>query len=240
MTTKTLDAIILSRKNYGEADRILTVFSKEEGKIKVIAKGCRKIKSKLACHIEPFSVGQYFVVEGKSFYILAGAEGIIPNNKISENIEVYKDASYICEILQLASEENEPNKTLYELTREVMAILPSLSNIERDIAARYFEFKILSESGYSPNYYHCLKCRKQVKESEDYTGNFEGVYCEGCKGEGTRIDIGTLKVLRLFERVNLGAILRIKNITDYNARLYEVTYSYLRDILPKTPKSKEL
>jgi DNA repair protein RecO (recombination protein O) len=240
MATKTVEAIILSRCDYGEADRLLNAYSKTEGKIKVLAKGSRRIKSKMACHIEPFCVGKYFLAEGRTFYILAGAESVCSNSRIQNNIELYKDASYLCEILQLTSFESEPNQYIYNLTRKILGILPDIDSAKRKIILRYFEYSILSKGGYMPDYSVCKKCHKKLPERNCYTGNFEGFYCDDCGGSGIKADKSLLKVLRLFSSSTLEDILKVSDIAEYNDQLMDVTHSYLCDILPKIPNSENL
>jgi DNA repair protein RecO (recombination protein O) len=240
MTTKHLNLIILSRKNYGEADKLVFAFSREEGRIKIKAKGCRRIKSRLACHIEPFCVGRYYLVEGKGGYILAGDENVIQNSHITKDIETYKDASYVCELLQLAFSDSEPNANIYDLTKEVLSLMDSLGPEKRKIVLRYYEFKLLSETGYRANYQNCKKCGKDISEVNIFIGDYEGVYCSECTGEGKEINLHTLKILRIFNTEPIQNILNIKYIEKYSSEIKEVTFSYLCDILPKIPKAEEL
>lgn len=240
MTTKKIEAIILSGKSYGEADRILTAYTKTDGKIKILAKGSRKIKSKMASHIEPFSVGEYYLIQGKTFYILSGAETIENNHGLTQDIELYKDASYVCEILQLATEDNEEGKKLYETTKDVLSLLSSLEPAKRKILLRYFEYVILSENGYASDYEKCKKCGKALEKENSYAGDYEGVYCNTCKGEGNRISLETLKVLRLFSKRGIDTVMKIKNIEDLNEPLSSVITNYLYDIIPRPPRSHHL
>lgn len=240
MNSRNIKAVILSRRDFGEADRLITAFSLEEGKIKIIAKGSRKIKSKMAGHIEPFTVGKYHLINGRSFYILAGAEKGELNNSLSADINIYRDASYICEIVDLTMQEGESNETIFWLLVEVLGRLGDLDEPKKEIVIRFFEFKLLKSLGYSPNFTKCLKCSTDITEKDIYHGGFEGVYCHPCEGEGKRIDKNTLKILRLFQKSDLDEILSIKNIEAYNNDLKSIIIPYFYDILPRKPKSPEL
>jgi DNA repair protein RecO (recombination protein O) len=240
MATKNIEGIILSRINYGEADRILTLFSLDEGKTKILAKGSRRIKSKLASHVEPFSVGNYFVAEGKSFYILAGAEAVNHNEELLNELDLYKDASYVSELLSMTIFENIPNPKLYEVAKDVYLNLPKYGPAEREVILRFFEYKLLESAGYVPNFHKCVDCGEKLTESELYEGSFEGVKCDSCgKGE-KKVTKSFIKTIRFFQQNDLSAVLRLKDVTSLNQELRDVLLPFLYDILPKTPKARSL
>lgn len=241
MSTKNIDAIILSRKNFGEADRLISAFSRDEGKIKIIAKGVRRSKSKMAGHIEPFSYGKYFLAEGKNFYILAGAETLNSNSKLSSNLNLYKYSSYLCEITEALFVENQPNEKIFSLLKNILTLLPDLKDDQKEISIRFFEFSALKNIGYAPNFYHCKSCGKKLIEETSFNGSFEGIFCKNCftnSKEG--IEKSFLKVLRLFDDKDLNYVLKIKDIEKYNGKLKNITWPFLYDIIPKTVKSLNL
>ncbi len=239
MPTKNVTAIILSRKDFGETDRLISAFSLEEGKIKILAKGSRKLKSKMAGHIEPFSVGKYFLATGKSFFILAGADKLNTHEKIISDIELYKDASYICELVELLIEQ-EKNEAIFNLLKDTLAIIEKASQTKREIIIRYFEYNLLSFLGYEPELTRCKKCRTTLKEQKKYAGNFEGVCCDNCQAKNQTINLNTLKILRVLRKNDVNEILKIKDIEKYNDNLKEVISPFIHDILPRQIKSYEL
>lgn len=216
---------------------MISAFSLEEGKVKIIARGSRKIKSKMASHIEPFTVGKYQLILGKSFYILTGAEKKHYNEKLSSNIDFYRDASYLCEIVELTINEGEPEESLYGLLEKMLEKITEIEPLKRELGIRFFEFKLLGRLGYDPNYSECLRCGSDITEKESYFGGFEGVYCHSCEGSGKKIDKNTLKILRLFKERSLENVLKIRDIEKHNQKLKEMTVPYLCDILPRPPKS---
>ena len=240
MATRTIEGIVLSRSNFGEADRLLTVFSREEGKVRVLAKGSRKIKSKLAPHIEPFTVGNYFLAEGRSFYILAGAEAEEQNEGIMSDLDTLKDASYVSELLSMTIFEDVPNPKLYAVTKKVYTSLPKYSPEMREIILRFFEYKLLESAGYVPNFHKCVGCGKTLPEADYYEGDFEGVKCETCgKGE-KKVSKNFVKIIRFFAANELESVFKIKGVEKYNEELKGVLLPFLYDILPRTPKAREI
>ncbi|MDD3480674.1 MAG: DNA repair protein RecO [Patescibacteria group bacterium] len=239
MTKRTVNAIILSRKNIGEADRLLSALSEEEGKLKIIVRGARKIKSKLACHVEPFSIGKFYLIRGKTFDVLAGAESSFSGEALTKDIELYKDASYICELTDLLVEE-EKIEVIYRLLAEVLTVLPRVSGARRELLLHYFEYNLLSSLGYEPNFYECYRCHGKLAEESYYYGDFEGVTCSKCRGGKKRIELNTLKILRQIDRGKAEDILKIKASKKINESLKEIINPYLYDILPRRLKSYEL
>lgn len=240
MASKNIEGIILSRISFGEADRLLTVFSKEEGKTKILAKGSRKIKSKLAPHIEPFSVGHYFVTEGKSFYILTGAEATEQNEEVLTDLEVYKDACYVSELLAMTLFEDIPNPKLYQISKEVFLNLPKYKEEEREIILRFFEYKLLESAGYVPNFHQCIKCGAKLTEEESYEGNFEGVKCPKCSENQKVVSKNFVKIIRFFSENELEEVLKLKGVGKYNKEIRDILHPFLYDILPKTPRARNL
>lgn len=238
--SNTVEAIILSRRDFGEADRLITAFSLEKGKIKILAKGSRKIKSKMASHIEPFNIGKYQIVKGKTFYILCGAEKISTASVTGKDLEKFKDISYLCEILDLTIQEEEPVVDVYKNLKEILGLFNHLNCSKKEIALRFFEFRLLNALGYNPNYIKCINCDDLIAENSNFFGTFEGIYCCKCSGKGKAIDKNTLKILRLFKASNLEEIININGIEKYNDKLKEVIIPYFYDILPRKPKSNEL
>jgi DNA repair protein RecO (recombination protein O) len=219
---------------------MLTALTKNEGKIRILAKGARRIKSKLACHVEPFSDGKFFLVEGKRYWILAGAEASCPFESISNDFERYKDATYIAEILEMTTQEGVESKKIFEVARQSLAEIKQLDRLKRQIVERYLEFQILKVSGWEPNYQNCLKCNEKLTEQKIYSGSFEGMVCEKCNSVQGEVSINTLKVLRLMGQTSLSAFLKIKGIEEYSEPLRKVISPFLYDILPSTPKSIKL
>lgn len=238
--TINIQGVVLYRKDVGETDRLISVFTRELGKIMVIARGSRKLKSKMAAHIEPFSVGKYQIVEGKTFYILTGAEKLLYFDSASSGLDTYREASYVCELVNMSFQEKIDSKNIYDALVETLTTLRDSTNGKRDIAVRYFELKLLTELGYKPDFTICKKCQKTIPEQEMYVGGFEGVVCPDCEHKEISISKNVLKLLRLMQRESLKKVLAINNIWEYNSELEKVIHPFLLDILPRPPKSLEL
>ena len=139
------EGIILKRRNFGEADRILTVFSLHRGKISVMAKGVRRITSRRAGNVELLNRVQMFLYPGKQFLILTEASSLKTYQKLKEDLTLSTYAYHIIELVDKLTAENQENRNLYI---ELVEVLKRLERNPRQILVRAFEAKILSNLGF--------------------------------------------------------------------------------------------
>jgi len=235
-----IQGVVLSRKNIGEADRLLTVFSDQLGKIKIIAKAARKIKSKMAPHIELFTIGDFYLVEGKTFYILTGAESKHIPTAAASDIDIYGTLSYLCELVDLTYQERESNIGLFGLLSDSIGVINDIPRKKYPALICFFEAKLLVSLGYKPNFNLCNKCQSVLPEVDNYTGSFEGVSCELCGRAGGDISKNALKILRIIDGVSINDFLNINITPNVLNELKETIHPYLLSILPREPKSLDV
>ncbi len=144
MPAVTTEGLILKRKNFGEADRILTVLTDRYGKISVTARGVRKITSRRAGNVELLNRVKLHLFKSKS-YTLSEAESIETFPKIKENLTLSTTAFHVIELVDRLTREDEKNPTLYNLT---VSILQILDKNPRQIFVRAFEVKLLTRLGF--------------------------------------------------------------------------------------------
>ena len=121
-TYKT-EGIILKRSNFGEADRLLTVFTKHYGKIRCRAPGIRKIISRKAPHLELFNLSTIFLVQGKNMDIVTEAVTINNFSRFKKNLDKVKIAYYLCELVDALCPEKQENREVFELLNQALGIL---------------------------------------------------------------------------------------------------------------------
>lgn len=143
------EGIVLSRLNYQEADRILTILTHDQGKIRLIAKGVRKVKSKLAGGVELFSINELSFLKGK------GEIGTLVSSRLTLHFEqIVKDLNrtmYAYEFLKVINKITEENAEpeYYELLRDVLASLNT--DIDIELIKLWADVQLLRITGHSPN-----------------------------------------------------------------------------------------
>ena len=139
------EGIILKRRDFGEADRILTAFTLHRGKISIIAKGVRRITSRRAGNVELLNRVSMFLYPGKQFLNLTEATSLDTFQKLKEDLTLSTYAYHIIELVDKITAENQEAPILYGHLKEV---LKRLSENPRQIWIRAFEVKILSLMGF--------------------------------------------------------------------------------------------
>jgi DNA repair protein RecO (recombination protein O) len=116
----SLNAIILSRASFREDDLVVSVYSKERGKLMLVARGAKKIKSKLAGHLEPVSLSFLEIARGKSRDQLIGAQLIKSHAGIKNDILKTAYSNYFLELLNELTFENHADHRVFELTKKYL------------------------------------------------------------------------------------------------------------------------
>jgi recombinational DNA repair protein (RecF pathway) len=144
MPALTTEGIILKRKNFGEADRVLTVLTNRFGKISVIARGVRRITSRRAGNIEVLNRTKLHLFKGKG-YTLTEAESLNTFQKVKDNLTLSTTAFHIVELIDRLTAEGQPNPHLYDMT---LAVLNILEKNPRQVFIRAYETKLLTLLGF--------------------------------------------------------------------------------------------
>jgi DNA repair protein RecO (recombination protein O) len=150
MRTYKTEGIIIKRKNYGEADRILTVFTKYYGKIQVRAAGIRRIQSRRSAHVELLNYSILGLYKGRSIPILTEAQAIENFSSIKSSLQKIGDAYHLCEIIDGLCPENQENtKVFYMLKNILTSLSENLYQANSTITdIREFEIDLLTTLGY--------------------------------------------------------------------------------------------
>ncbi len=140
------EGIVLKRKNFGEADRLLTVFTQHQGKVTILAKGVRRITSRRAGNIELLNRVQMYLYQGKNFLILTEAIALDVFAEIKKNLTLSTYSYHILEITNKLTAENQTDPILYNY---LVQVLTRLNIKPRQILVRAYEVKLLSHLGFT-------------------------------------------------------------------------------------------
>lgn len=143
----TAEGVILKRRSSGEADRILTIFTRQFGKLRVIAKGIRKIQSKRAPHLEVFRRVRFSTSTSNPIPYLTEVESIGDNQFSLINLRSVTGAYYICELVDAFLPEKMENEEVYEL---LLRALRSLQTEKQEVVIKEFPRLLLVILGYYP------------------------------------------------------------------------------------------
>ncbi len=197
-----VDAVVLRHSDYGEADRLLSLFSREQGKLRAIAKGVRKIQSRKAGHLEPFTRCALMLARGQDLWIVTQAETINAFQPLREDLTRMSQAAYVVELLERFIYEEGQNWQLFDLLVNTLDRLTT--EVDTFIPVRFYEMRLLDLLGFRPLLFECASCGNEIQPEDQYFSvDLGGVVCPNCrlKGMDTRpVSMEALKYLRHFQR----------------------------------------
>jgi DNA repair protein RecO (recombination protein O) len=230
-------AIILSRRDFGESDRLLKIFTPDYGKISAIAKGARKPQGKLSGHVELFARSDVMIHKGRSLDILSQAELIDPYLGLREDLTRGAYANYVAELLDRFTADEDINQAeLFVLLHE------TLQRIAYDddprLATRFYELRLLDLVGFQPELMECVVDREPLLPKSHFFSNEEGgvVSQEAAPRISSplvSIDFNTLKLLRHMRR-NAKKFERVKNLkiaSEQHAHAERIILGYIAFLL---------
>jgi DNA repair protein RecO (recombination protein O) len=192
------EGIVLKGYDYGEADRILTFYTPTRGKLRALAKGVRKTKSRMSGHIDLFTRSNLMVARGRQLDIVTQAETVESYSLLRKDLWRSTWAHYVAEIVDGFTVEEQANYPLYALAALTFRRLADVAFPE--LAVRAFEVRLLSLVGYRPQLFRCLHCNSDITPGGNrFTVRMGGVLCPVCASvEPSAIPISdnALKMLR--------------------------------------------
>jgi DNA repair protein RecO (recombination protein O) len=190
------EAIVLSVKDYGEADKIVILFSLEHGKIGGIARNAKKSRKRFGGSLEIFARLRLLVLLKEGLSRLEDSELITVFPHIREDIAKIGYAGYACELVDRLLPEAQPNRRLFRLLVSYLKYLDSSPAVEDD--RRFFEVNLLNILGYRIPLENCARCGKELVPGMDLSYLPQsGFICNMCAGKGLRISTETLSLLKM-------------------------------------------
>ncbi len=177
------EAIVIKKTRLGEADRILTLFTPDFGKVQAVAKGVRRPKSKLSGHLELLTYSNVLLAKGRSLDTITGCQAIESFLPLKSNLELCACALYATEIVNQFGMDRQENRALFTLLLDLMRELCREHNHEAgDPLLRFFEIHVLHAVGYEPQLQECVVCREPLPAMNAYFSVAAGgVVCQRCR-----------------------------------------------------------
>jgi DNA repair protein RecO (recombination protein O) len=235
------DGLILHHSNFGEADRLLTVFTPRLGRLRLIAKGARKPTSRKAGHVEPFTYVHMLVARGRNLDIVSQVETLESFRPLRHDLERASQAYYLAELINSCIEEGDENPALFDLALGTLARLCEAR--DRALALRFFELRCLGLVGYRPQLHFCVECQTQLEPVTNYFyPPAGGVLCprhgEAVKG-AEPLAMPTFKVLRYMQIHSWDEVSALYLKPETHLDLETVLQRYIVYLLERRLKSVE-
>lgn len=233
------EGIVLKGYDYGEADRILTLYTPQLGKLRAIAKGVRRIKSRKGGHLDLFTRTNLLVARGRQLDIITQAETIESFAAMRTDLVRLSYAHYVAELVDAFTVEQMANYPAYATT--VAALRRIAASDDAALSVRSFEMQLLALMGYRPQLFRCLSCDATIEPAANrFSPKMGGVLCPACAGDDQAarpISVQALKLLRNLQ-TNESAILQLSGLpADVGQEVESRLQEYIAYRLEKDPRS---
>lgn len=230
-----VEAVVIGRREFREADRIVTLFSRELGKLQVIAKGARKPTARSGPALEYFARGRYMLARGRDLDVVTSAELLERPVQLEDNLTRLAYASHMAELTSRLAQEGQELPVLYDL---LVKSLRALGQSPDDIATvRGFEIAALAQVGYQLDLWRCAQCQSELQAEVNFLGlRTSGVLCGNCRASDGRtlaISVNAQKYLRLLGRQGQEAGRQVSIDQTLAVELERVMASYVSSVLER-------
>ena len=234
------DAIVLSRFDLGEADRVLTLITPELGKLKAIAKGIRRPASRLGGSLEPFAELTVALARGRTFDVVTEVRVGHAWLRLRDSLESAATAWYLAELADRSLEERHAAEPMYALLHRAYELLDA--GMAPGRVARWYEMHLADELGQRPEVDRCVECDRMLEASESFrwVPPLGGVLCGRCPGPGsdrTGLSLDALKVLKAYQRLDIEAIAALRLPEEVEREVEAAMRDFMRIALERDPRS---
>jgi len=241
MDTRALvsEALILRGRDYGEADRILVVLTKDRGKMSIIAKSARKPKSSLKAAAQLFTYSNICVGGGKKgMGILTQGTVIESMMELRLDLDKIACASYIGEMIDIALPEKRPNDEVFLLALTAFKLL--CVSEEYHLILQWFNLRLLAVLGYRPRLDGCIKCGRGVNRAEFVLSPARGgLVCKSCAIEGgIPVSGAAISFMDRLLTWDIRDVFKLKLSREHRLELERAIYAYMDYYLERGVKAR--
>lgn len=233
-------AIILKRRDFGEADRLLTLITPDRGKLDTIAKGARKATSSKTGHVELFTRADMLISRGRDLDLVVQSEMTEPYLALREDLRRSAYASYSAELLDKFTAPGDEDLgrayTLLEKTLHHLCVEDDLR-----LVTRYYEIHLLDVLGFRPELHECVYTRQEIQAEDQFFSYAEGgvVTPKAAQNAESLIPVTmiTLKMLRHMQRSPFKLVKTVQINPKLHHDLEQILLGYITFLLERRLQS---
>ena len=238
MPVQKTKAIVLGYHPLGEADRIVIFHTKDFGKIRAVARGVRKVKSRLCGRLEILTCGDLVFFEriNKDLHVVNSFDIAESFQVLREDLLKMAYCSYLAELIQQVESPGVPSADTFELLLDIMFMMKAANDPE--MLARVFEIRLLTSAGLSPHLDTCVACSGNIDDvGAGHSSALEfnvargGVLCSECsmarQASVISISRGTVELMKRMQRTPLELIPRLKILETSRRELRRALRSFI-------------
>ena len=242
MSQEKTDALVIRLADWSESSRVVTLFTRDFGKISALAKGAKRLRSSFEAGLDLLSESRIVFLRksSSSLDILTESQLIARFQPSASSLTSLYGGYYVAELLSGLSEEYDPHPRLYQVATDTLRSLES--NDDPRPAILRFELVLLNEIGSLPEFDACLICGGPVNEKRTfaYWVNQGGLICASCKRpeyEQRPIEAGTIAVLKKLSDDNPAVARSVTPSPDQLTQLRHITTAAVSHVLERRPST---
>lgn len=225
MKSLKLNAVVIKRRNFLEKDRILTLFSQENGKTEALAKGARRPGNRLSPNSDLGTIARFHLHQTKTIDIITEIDPIYHPFGARGEYEKTQTISYALKIIDRLYESDEPHPaTFYALCR----LIESVSTDSRQLIFLKFLLDVLKDLGALPELKNCTYCQNKIGEAEEFVFDLKGgLSHQDCSKEKClSVSHDEVKLLRLLDEVSIDKAQEFKVSHEVYEKAYRLTMEH--------------
>lgn len=224
-----VQGLVLRVTAYNDTDALLTLLTKNYGKLTVKARGLRRKNSPLTAPCQLLALGEYTLFEYRGMYSINESHSVELFQDLRKDLQKLSLGTYFAQVAEVISQEDIPNPELHSLILNCLFALSKLNLSDRQVKA-VFELRIACLAGYTPNLSGCDKCGNPIPDRFDISeGRLECAGCRNAESGGIRmpITVGVLECMRYICSCDSRRLFAFHAGADTLESLSSVTESYL-------------
>ena len=237
------EAIVLRSMDLGEADRVLTVLTPRLGKLKVIAKGVRRPRSRIGGGLQPFSDVQLVLAVGRTFDVVTSTSVEDAHLGVQNDLHSTATAWYVVDLVDRFIEGAADSHDAFRLLAQALSALDAGPAVSRQVVTRWFELALLDAMGFRPELSRCLDCGAAIEPAGNgFSPVAGGIVCPQCRhaAHGARPISGDgLKVLRHLQRSPLVGVLTLRLAPTLHREVERLLHGTVTAVLERDLRSRE-
>jgi DNA repair protein RecO (recombination protein O) len=233
--------IVLRRQDLGEADRILTLFTAEHGKRRVVAKGTRRVSSRIAGHLEPFTVVRVLIARTRGLDIVSQAETIAGFTELRAHEGAIATAGYLAELVDIFLPDDQANQSAWELLYGALNLLDQQRDTQ--LVTLIFEMGLLRAVGYRPQLDPCIVCGVPLRPVLNGFSPEGGVVCDNCRPgrpDALPLGVNALKLLRAIDRGEIERLFAMRVPPEVWRELDPALHAYITRVAGRESRARRV
>ena len=217
------DALVLRHSDYGDYDRMVTLFSPEYGRIDAIARGCRRPKSPLVNAVEPFTSGEFQLYYRRDRYSIDQCQIKESFYELRTDYDRLVHGMYWLKLLDAAIMAESPAPDLFLITLRALAHL-NYSDLPPALLTTAFEMHFMAQLGFAPRMNQCVQCGRAIDSDARFDARLGGAVCLNCSSMAPFISNGARRIMMKLPRTQFEKVSLLDGHPDWPeaARLFRI------------------